>query len=269
MPIQTLLSLDRYVKVYLLPDKSKGGKRKTKVKKHTLNPVFEEILKVIPIKRRLTGGIGQTRVVHLQFSLPLAEVNRRTLWLSVWHSDMFGRNDFLGEVHLPLAGLNLTGGDGDIGRLRWRALQDRVSEEGVMARRRRIEAASERCKWTRRRRPSLQRPQGLLARADSGRVDRSAGKSPASPSLSRGERGDYAEKIERRKERAFALQQPVIPFEEPPSLASSSSSSPTAAYSPAARAARFLARRMADHDSERARSTRPTDGEQITFGQKE
>ncbi len=38
--------LFRYVKVYLLPDKSKNGKRKTKVKKHTLNPVFDEVLKV-------------------------------------------------------------------------------------------------------------------------------------------------------------------------------------------------------------------------------
>jgi hypothetical protein len=37
--------------VYLLPDKSKSGKRKTKVKKHTLNPVFDEILKVR--KRRI------------------------------------------------------------------------------------------------------------------------------------------------------------------------------------------------------------------------
>lgn len=36
----------RYVKVYLLPDKSKSGKRKTRVKKHTLNPIFEETLKV-------------------------------------------------------------------------------------------------------------------------------------------------------------------------------------------------------------------------------
>jgi Ca2+-dependent lipid-binding protein len=36
----------RYVKVYLLPDKSKSGKRKTKVKKHTVNPIFDEILKV-------------------------------------------------------------------------------------------------------------------------------------------------------------------------------------------------------------------------------
>ena len=38
--------LSSYVKVYLLPDKTKSGKRKTKVKKHTLNPAFDEILKV-------------------------------------------------------------------------------------------------------------------------------------------------------------------------------------------------------------------------------
>jgi hypothetical protein len=30
--------------------------------------------------------------------MPLQEVERRTMWVSVWHSDMFGRNDFLGEV---------------------------------------------------------------------------------------------------------------------------------------------------------------------------
>ncbi|XP_065584075.1 uncharacterized protein LOC136043080 isoform X2 [Artemia franciscana] len=74
---------DPYVKVYLLPDRSKSGKRKTKVKRHTLSPVFEEILK---------------------FYVSLEELELRTLWLSVWHSDMFGRNDFLGEVTIPLAG---------------------------------------------------------------------------------------------------------------------------------------------------------------------
>ncbi|XP_025198510.1 uncharacterized protein LOC112596897 [Melanaphis sacchari] len=72
---------DPYVKVYLLPDKSKAGKRKTRVKKHTMNPIFDEVLK---------------------YSLSLEELNSRTLWLSVWHSDMFGRNNFLGEVQLPL-----------------------------------------------------------------------------------------------------------------------------------------------------------------------
>uniref|UniRef100_A0A8D8X929 Synaptotagmin-like protein 5 n=1 Tax=Cacopsylla melanoneura TaxID=428564 RepID=A0A8D8X929_9HEMI len=72
---------DPYVKVYLLPDKSKAGKRKTRVKKHTLCPAFEEVLK---------------------FHLTLEDLESRTLWLSVWHSDMFGRNDFLGEVLIPL-----------------------------------------------------------------------------------------------------------------------------------------------------------------------
>ncbi|XP_012233230.2 uncharacterized protein [Linepithema humile] len=72
---------DPYVKVYLLPDKSKSGKRKTKVKKHTLNPEFNETLK---------------------FHMNLSGLETRTLWLTVWHSDMFGRNDFLGEVRMPL-----------------------------------------------------------------------------------------------------------------------------------------------------------------------
>ncbi|CAG0916872.1 unnamed protein product [Notodromas monacha] len=72
---------DPYVKVYLLPDRTKTGKRKTKVKKHTLNPIFDEVLR---------------------FPGTLEDLMARTLSLSVWHSDMFGRNDFLGEVTLPL-----------------------------------------------------------------------------------------------------------------------------------------------------------------------
>lgn len=40
------LSFFSYVKVYLLPDKTRSGKRKTKIKKHTLNPVFNEVLTV-------------------------------------------------------------------------------------------------------------------------------------------------------------------------------------------------------------------------------
>ena len=37
----------RYVKVYLDPDSpKKGGKRKTKAKKHSLNPEFDEVLTV-------------------------------------------------------------------------------------------------------------------------------------------------------------------------------------------------------------------------------
>lgn len=37
----------RYVKTYLLPDKSSQGKRKTQVQKNTLDPTFEETLKVL------------------------------------------------------------------------------------------------------------------------------------------------------------------------------------------------------------------------------
>ena len=32
--------------MYLLPDKTKNGKRKSRVKKHTLHPIFDEVLKV-------------------------------------------------------------------------------------------------------------------------------------------------------------------------------------------------------------------------------
>jgi len=55
---------DRYVKVYLLPDKSKSGKRKTKVKKHTLNPVFDETLKVRLLEDKFT--IFGTENLHLR-----------------------------------------------------------------------------------------------------------------------------------------------------------------------------------------------------------
>ncbi|XP_059622132.1 uncharacterized protein LOC132265448 isoform X2 [Phlebotomus argentipes] len=90
---------DPYVKVYLLPDKSKSGKRKTKVKKHTLNPFFDEVLK---------------------FHMSISSLESRTLWLTVWHSDMFGRNDFLGEVLI-----NLQGKMFDNPQPQWYQLQER------------------------------------------------------------------------------------------------------------------------------------------------
>lgn len=36
----------RYVKTYLLPDKSRQGKRKTTIKRNTVNPLYNELLKV-------------------------------------------------------------------------------------------------------------------------------------------------------------------------------------------------------------------------------
>ena len=59
--------------------------------------------------------------LQFQFQLPLSEVERRTLWVTVWHSDMFGRNDFLGELMLPLQGQIF-----DDPSPRWYGLQDRV-----------------------------------------------------------------------------------------------------------------------------------------------
>ncbi|XP_029704771.1 synaptotagmin-like protein 2 isoform X3 [Takifugu rubripes] len=74
---------DPYVKCYLLPDKSKLGKRKTAVKKKTSHPTFNEILR---------------------FKTPLELLKSQTLNVSVWHNDTFGRNNFLGEVDVDLSG---------------------------------------------------------------------------------------------------------------------------------------------------------------------
>ncbi|XP_049683528.1 synaptotagmin-like protein 4 isoform X2 [Accipiter gentilis] len=75
-----------YVKTYLLPDKSRQGKRKTTIKRNTINPLYNELLKY-----------------EINKSLLLT----RTLQFSVWHHDRFGRNTFLGEVEVPLDTWNL------------------------------------------------------------------------------------------------------------------------------------------------------------------
>ncbi|XP_042312919.1 LOW QUALITY PROTEIN: synaptotagmin-like protein 2 [Sceloporus undulatus] len=72
---------DPYVKSYLLPEKNRLGKRKTSVKKKTLNPVYNEILRYKVDKELLAT---------------------QKLNISVWHNDTFGRNSFLGEVELDL-----------------------------------------------------------------------------------------------------------------------------------------------------------------------
>uniref|UniRef100_A0AAY4D655 C2 domain-containing protein n=1 Tax=Denticeps clupeoides TaxID=299321 RepID=A0AAY4D655_9TELE len=73
---------DPYVKCYLMPDKTKLGKRKTSVKKKTLNPTYNEILK---------------------YKIAMETLKTQTLNLSVWHNDTFGRNSFLGEVDIDLS----------------------------------------------------------------------------------------------------------------------------------------------------------------------
>uniref|UniRef100_A0A8C9EL25 Synaptotagmin-like protein 4 n=1 Tax=Pavo cristatus TaxID=9049 RepID=A0A8C9EL25_PAVCR len=74
-----------YVKTYLLPDKSRQGKRKTTIKRNTVNPLYNELLKY-----------------EINKSLLLT----RTLQFSVWHHDRFGRNTFLGEAEIPMDSWN-------------------------------------------------------------------------------------------------------------------------------------------------------------------
>ncbi|XP_055980166.1 synaptotagmin-like protein 4 isoform X1 [Sorex fumeus] len=70
-----------YVKTYLLPDKSRQGKRKTSIKRDTINPLYEEILR---------------------YEIPESLLTQRTLQFSVWHHGRFGRNTFLGEAEVHL-----------------------------------------------------------------------------------------------------------------------------------------------------------------------
>ncbi|XP_025024284.1 synaptotagmin-like protein 2 isoform X2 [Python bivittatus] len=73
---------DPYVKTYLLPDKARMGKRKTSVKKRTVSPVYNEVL----------------RYKIQKMVLLIQKLN-----LSVWHNDPLGRNSFLGEMEIDLA----------------------------------------------------------------------------------------------------------------------------------------------------------------------
>lgn len=75
-------SSDPYVKTYLFPDRSRPSKRKSSVKKSTLNPQYNEILK---------------------YKIKKQELQNRTLNLSVWHNDTLGRNVFLGEKEVDLS----------------------------------------------------------------------------------------------------------------------------------------------------------------------
>ncbi|KAM8909804.1 synaptotagmin-like protein 4 isoform 2-T3 [Spinachia spinachia] len=70
-----------YVKCYLLPDKSRQSKRKTSIKRNTVDPVYEETLK---------------------YSIGRAQLLTRSVLISVWHYGRFSRNAFLGEVEIAL-----------------------------------------------------------------------------------------------------------------------------------------------------------------------
>ncbi|XP_061862255.1 synaptotagmin-like protein 4 [Colius striatus] len=104
---------DPYVKTYLLPDKARMGKRKTSVKKRTVNPIYNEVL----------------RYKIEKMVLLIQKLN-----LSVWHNDPLGRNSFLGEIEVDLASW-----DWSNRKLNWYPLKPRslsavngVDHRGVM-----------------------------------------------------------------------------------------------------------------------------------------
>ncbi|KYO38268.1 synaptotagmin-like protein 2 [Alligator mississippiensis] len=104
---------DPYVKTYLLPDKARMGKRKTSVKKRTVNPIYNEVL----------------RYKIEKMVLLIQKLN-----LSVWHNDPLGRNSFLGEIEIDLASW-----DWSNKKLNWYTLKPRslsasngVDHRGVM-----------------------------------------------------------------------------------------------------------------------------------------
>ncbi|XP_069468735.1 synaptotagmin-like protein 2 [Ambystoma mexicanum] len=104
---------DPYVKTYLLPDKARMGKRKTSVKRRTINPIYNEVL----------------RYKIEKMVLLIQKLN-----LSVWHNDPLGRNSFLGEMEIDLASW-----DWSNRKLNWYTLKPRslsaingVDHRGVM-----------------------------------------------------------------------------------------------------------------------------------------
>ncbi|XP_022104455.1 synaptotagmin-like protein 4 isoform X7 [Acanthaster planci] len=99
---------DPYVKTYLLPDKTKASKRKTFVRKGTVNPQFE---------------------MTLRYHISQSELETRTLSVTVWNNDAFGRNDFLGEVLVNMDSVNL-----DDYKPRWHQLCNKSQPaEGAVA----------------------------------------------------------------------------------------------------------------------------------------
>ncbi|XP_030827197.1 extended synaptotagmin-2 isoform X2 [Camarhynchus parvulus] len=82
---------DPYVRMYLLPDKRRSGRRKTHVSKKTLNPVFDQMF---------------------DFSVSLPEVQRRTLDVAVKNSGGFLSKDkgLLGKLLIPLQSEELAKG---------------------------------------------------------------------------------------------------------------------------------------------------------------
>ncbi|XP_074061149.1 synaptotagmin-like protein 4 isoform X2 [Macrotis lagotis] len=94
-----------YVKTYLLPDKSRQGKRKTNIKQGTTNPKFDEIFR---------------------YEIPKSLLCQRILQFSVWHHGRLGRNIFLGETEVNMNSWNF-----DKPLDEWLPLHGKISAEAL------------------------------------------------------------------------------------------------------------------------------------------
>lgn len=71
-----------YAKLFLLPDRSEKGKRRTKTMPNTNNPIWNK--------------------TFVYSNIRWAELRTRVLEVTVWDYDRFGANDFLGEITVDL-----------------------------------------------------------------------------------------------------------------------------------------------------------------------
>lgn len=76
-------SADPYVKMYIVPDSSKETKRKTQVRKNTLNPMFSE-----NFSWEIRAG---------------TDLESHRLHVSVWDNKTLGRNEFMGGMSFALS----------------------------------------------------------------------------------------------------------------------------------------------------------------------
>jgi len=63
------------------------------------------------------------QTIITQYSITKSELENRTLWVTVWHNDRFGRNTFLGEVTINFDYFKF-----DDPSARWYPLQERVGQ---------------------------------------------------------------------------------------------------------------------------------------------
>ncbi|CAH1786121.1 unnamed protein product [Owenia fusiformis] len=77
---------DPYIKTYLLPDRGKFTKKKTRIVERTFHPTFNEML---------------------IYRMPYDQITTRTLQVTIWNYDRLKENEFMGAVYIKLSEVNL------------------------------------------------------------------------------------------------------------------------------------------------------------------